>query len=588
MARCSFRCNLVDRYSTDSPNYHRLMVRFRIAIDCLTHLRTGSPSRYGFRFHWKHSQKRNHYHWSNWAPSSLATNSSVPSDYRCLDLANPIDSPIGCRFPSWSIHSPNYRIDCFHYRSNRSGWSHCHWMRLSSWRCRNYCSWHRLSTNRFRATNPIHSIQTDWNPICSNLIGLSQTHWSLIHWNHWIGLNHSTQSLIRSTSNCSSTKAHSVMSIRLNHFHRELRAAAHVPVAVGLGRMGDGALAPYDQRNGCTTPIPKTAPADPQAAGYFIDSSVVHLRPDQMVEVGGTLEALAPLVQDHVIVAYAPFQPPLLFEVTDLGTNPAFVRVDGPIAGLPPGTVVRWAQAIAAKTVTPSPDAPTQVEVGQLPADPTPISTATRAARPIQPTAAPLAAPTATSAVPPVLSATTAPVLPVPPTSVPPTPEPSATALVPTAPPATIAPSATPLPLTSTAPPATIAPSATQPPPTLTAAPPTLASATATPVAALIFLQEAKAEACIVQNRLRNDNAEAVEMYGVLHAQPTGGAESVIAETPNGMEMCGPGAYCGPIEDLRNRYPSFQGTVWGVTNVYRNGQLVASYSFGPISTSCVP
>ncbi|MFO1339681.1 MAG: hypothetical protein U1F53_15895 [Burkholderiaceae bacterium] len=32
----------------------------------------------------------------------------------------------------------------------------------------------------------------------------------------------------------------------------------------GLGRMGDGALAPYDQRNGCTTPIPKTTPTDSQ------------------------------------------------------------------------------------------------------------------------------------------------------------------------------------------------------------------------------------------------------------------------------------------------------------------------------------
>ncbi len=217
MARCSFRCNLVDRYSTDSPNYHRLMVRFRIAIDCLIHLRTGSPSRFDFRSHWNHSLKRNHYHWSNLAASSLATNSSVPSDYRCLDLANPIDSPIGYRFPSWSIHSQNYRIDCSRYRSNRSGWSHSHWMRLSSWRCTNDCSWHRLSTNRFRVTNPIHSIQTDWNPIRSNPIGLSQTHWSLIRWNHWIGLNHSTQSLIRSTSNCSSTKARSAKSIRLNH-----------------------------------------------------------------------------------------------------------------------------------------------------------------------------------------------------------------------------------------------------------------------------------------------------------------------------------------------------------------------------------
>ncbi len=168
MARCSFRCNLVDRYSTDSPNYHRLMVRFRIAIDCPIRFRTGSPSRFDFRSHWNHSLKRNHYHWSNLAASSLATNSSVPSDYRCLDLANPIDSPIGCRFPSWSIHSQNYRIDCCRYRSNRSGWSHSHWMRLSSWRCTNDCSWHRLSTNRFRATNPIHSIQTDWNPIRSN------------------------------------------------------------------------------------------------------------------------------------------------------------------------------------------------------------------------------------------------------------------------------------------------------------------------------------------------------------------------------------------------------------------------------------
>ena len=151
------------------------------------------------------------------AASSLAKNSWVPSDYRCLDLANPIDSPIGCRFPSWLIHYPNCRIDYCGYHSNRSGWSHCHWMRLSSWRCTNDCSWHRLSTNRFRATNPIHSIQTDWIPIRSNPIGLSQIHWSLIRWNHWIGLNHSTPSLIRSTSDCSSTKARSAMSIRLNH-----------------------------------------------------------------------------------------------------------------------------------------------------------------------------------------------------------------------------------------------------------------------------------------------------------------------------------------------------------------------------------
>jgi hypothetical protein len=221
MARCGFRCNLVDRYSTDSPNYRRLMVRFRIAIDCLTHLRTGSPSRllsrYGFRFHWKHSPKRNRYHWSNLAASSLAKNSWVPSDYRCLDLGNPIDSRICCRFPNWSIHSQNYRIDCSRYRSNRSDWSHSHWTRPSSWRCTTDCSWHRLSTNCFRATNPIHSIQTDWNPIRSNPICWSQTHWSLIRWNHWIGLNHSTQSLIRSTSNCLSMKARSAIAIHLNH-----------------------------------------------------------------------------------------------------------------------------------------------------------------------------------------------------------------------------------------------------------------------------------------------------------------------------------------------------------------------------------
>ena len=217
MARYSFRCNLVDRYSTDSPNYRRLMVRFRIAIDCLTHLRTGSPSRFGFRFHWKHWQKRNHYHWSNLTESSLAKNSWVPSYYRCLDLANQIDSPICCRSPSWSIHSLNYQIGCYRYRSNRSGWNHCRWTILSSWRYRNRYSWHRLSTTRFRETNLIHSIQTDLSPIRSTPIGLSQTHWSLIHWNHWIGLNHSTQSLIRSTSNCSRTKARSAIAIHLNH-----------------------------------------------------------------------------------------------------------------------------------------------------------------------------------------------------------------------------------------------------------------------------------------------------------------------------------------------------------------------------------
>ena len=87
----------------------------------------------------------------------------------------------------------------------------------SSWHCRNDCSWCRSSTTHFRATNPIHSIQTDWIPIRSNPIGLSQIHWSLIRWNHWIGLNHSTRSLIRSTNDCSSTKARSAMSIRLTH-----------------------------------------------------------------------------------------------------------------------------------------------------------------------------------------------------------------------------------------------------------------------------------------------------------------------------------------------------------------------------------
>ncbi len=39
---------------------------------------------------------------------------------------------------------------------------------------------------------------------------------SSIHSNHWIGLNHSTQSLIRWTSNCLSAKARSI-SIRLIH-----------------------------------------------------------------------------------------------------------------------------------------------------------------------------------------------------------------------------------------------------------------------------------------------------------------------------------------------------------------------------------
>lgn len=221
MARCSFRCNLVDHYSTGSPNYHRSMVRFRIAIDCPIRFRTGSPSRllsrYGYRFHWKHWQKRNHYRWSNWAPSSSAKNSWVPSDFRCLDLANPIDFQIGCRFASLSNHFQNCQIGCCRYRSNRSGLNYSRWMIPSSWRCRNDCNWHRLSTTRFRETNLIRSIQTDWNPIRSSWICLSQTHWSLIHWNHWIGLNHSTQSLIRSTSNCSSTKARSVIAIRLNH-----------------------------------------------------------------------------------------------------------------------------------------------------------------------------------------------------------------------------------------------------------------------------------------------------------------------------------------------------------------------------------
>ncbi len=42
---------------------------------------------------------------SNSAPSSLAKNSSVPSDFRCLDLVNQTDFAIGCRFASWLIHS---------------------------------------------------------------------------------------------------------------------------------------------------------------------------------------------------------------------------------------------------------------------------------------------------------------------------------------------------------------------------------------------------------------------------------------------------------------------------------------------------
>jgi hypothetical protein len=49
MARYSFRCNLVDRCSIGFPNYRRLMVRFRIAIDCLIRFRTGSPTRFDFR-----------------------------------------------------------------------------------------------------------------------------------------------------------------------------------------------------------------------------------------------------------------------------------------------------------------------------------------------------------------------------------------------------------------------------------------------------------------------------------------------------------------------------------------------------------
>jgi hypothetical protein len=196
------------------------MVRFRNAIDFLIRFPTGSPirwSRSGFRFRWNHSQKPNHCHWSDWAPSSLATNSSVPIDYRCLDLGNPIDSPICCRFPSWLIHSPNYEIGCYRYRSNRSGWNHSRWMIPNSWHCRNDCNWRRLSTTRFRETNPIRSNPIRSNPIRSNPIRLSQTHWSLNHWNHWIGLNHSTQSLIRSTKDCLSTKVRSVKSIRLNH-----------------------------------------------------------------------------------------------------------------------------------------------------------------------------------------------------------------------------------------------------------------------------------------------------------------------------------------------------------------------------------
>ena len=61
MARYSFRCNLVDRYSIDFPNYHRLMVRFRIAIDCPIRFRTGCrirfPTRSAIRccFRWKRS-----------------------------------------------------------------------------------------------------------------------------------------------------------------------------------------------------------------------------------------------------------------------------------------------------------------------------------------------------------------------------------------------------------------------------------------------------------------------------------------------------------------------------------------------------
>lgn len=61
MARYSFRCNLVDRYSIDFPNYHRLMVRFRNVIDSLNRFRIGCRIRFPNRsaihcyFRWKRS-----------------------------------------------------------------------------------------------------------------------------------------------------------------------------------------------------------------------------------------------------------------------------------------------------------------------------------------------------------------------------------------------------------------------------------------------------------------------------------------------------------------------------------------------------
>ncbi len=205
MERCSFRCNSGAHY-------------WMVCFPSLNDFQIRSPSRLirlCFRSHWNRLRNQIRCHWSSWVASNSATNNSAQRHCRCWDLANLTYSPIGCRFASWSIHFQNYQIGYYRYRSNRSGWSRCHWMRLSSWCCTNDYSWHRLSTNRFHGMNPIHSIQTDWNPIRSSRICLSQTHSRLIHWNHWIGLNHSTRSLIRSTSNCLSRKVCSV--IRLNH-----------------------------------------------------------------------------------------------------------------------------------------------------------------------------------------------------------------------------------------------------------------------------------------------------------------------------------------------------------------------------------
>ncbi|TAH50815.1 MAG: hypothetical protein EYC68_13345 [Chloroflexota bacterium] len=91
----------------------------------------------------------------------------------------------------------------------------------------------------------------------------------------------------------------------------------------------------------------------------------------------------------------------------------------------------------------------------------------------------------------------------------------------------------------------------------------------------------------VVQNKVHNLNDIPVHVEGFIKAKPDGGDEKIISEVPGPYQECPAGGWCGPEERIRNRFEGkFEGVVWGTTDVYYYGVLVAENSFGPDHLSC--